>query len=224
MNRISYLAEENVDESILLSAIKLQKALTDFLRISVLWLDVNYTSKIAATAIGSQDVQAEVTTPQRAQGALRTSISDDLYLTVKRQSIESHNEQSLSNVCPYEDHVLHIAKQKQLCQDRLPNTGAGIIDGAAYQRWCTGETSTLWCSGLAGAGKTFAASAVIDDLELRFSGSNVGLAYFYCEFDLRQKHGSACFISAVARQLMARNPSLCAKLSKKPQVLDLKER
>ena len=215
LNKLQGIPVENFDDAIRVQAVKLQTVLTDFLRESIVWLRKHYGTKIFSTAVGLQDLVAAKSTLKTARDNLRTSLSDDLYLTLKWRDLEQRNKEILDCMCTYGDHTFHLGKQSSIHKRRLDNTGTGIVDDPEYMNWHEGKISTLWCSGLAGAGKTFAASAVIDDLELRTS-SSVGLAFYYCQFDRRGKQNSESIgenvLGAITRQLLARNPALIGRV------------
>lgn len=64
----------------------------------------------------------------------------------------------------------------------------------------------------------YSSSAVIDDLELHIRSlklPNVGLAYYYCEFNRQSKQDERGVIAAIIRQLAARKTELVEKYKDK---------
>ncbi|EAU82932.2 ankyrin repeat domain-containing protein 50 [Coprinopsis cinerea okayama7 len=57
--------------------------------------------------------------------------------------------------------VIHNSIQKQ----STPGTGCGFIESYLVSAWFRGETSVIWGTGLAGAGKSVLASKLVDRLE-----------------------------------------------------------
>jgi hypothetical protein len=206
INQLKFLPESEINNVILGRTLDLQTALIDFLRIGLQWLRCKYGSKIVKVAIGIDKVQSSKSLLEEARDALRKSMSDDLYLEYKRKSLEDRTEKELDGVCPHTEYLRHLARQRQqLHVRRLPGTAESIIQDTTYPTWGEGGPSTLWCTGLAGAGKTFAASAVIDNLELYIRGKkNVGLAYFFCTFAQRKDQSRESVLAGVTRQLIAR--------------------
>ena len=88
LERLRLLPTTEIDRNIILHAVKLQTSLTNFLRESIKWLREVYIWKVLSAAAGSEDLRASKAALQEAQMLLRTSISDDLYLSWKRSDIE----------------------------------------------------------------------------------------------------------------------------------------
>ena len=221
LHKLRHIPPDAVDENVLVQAVKLQTAQTDFLTRAVSWLRQNYLTRTSSIAAGLDHVDDAKATLQKARDALRMSITDDLYLTVKWRMIESQERKKLEVVCPHNRHLVHLSKQRDLHDDRIPDTGRSIVEDVAYRDWRDGDLPIIWCSGLGGAGKTYAASAVIDGLE--FHAGDYGLAYFFCEFNRRQEQDDRSILAALTRQLLARKPALCSDLPRNGEILSIKE-
>lgn len=114
----------------------------------------------------------------------------------------------------YDDH------QAEFAQRRHPGTLQWFLDSDAYQKWIhatsdldpdgqTQDFRTLFCPGLAGAGKTILTSAVVQDLTCRFSkgsNSNVGIAYFYCFYNCREQQSTTNLLLVLLEQLLPNRP------------------
>ncbi|KAF4456420.1 purine and uridine phosphorylase [Fusarium albosuccineum] len=110
--------------------------------------------------------------------------------------------------------------QADLVRRRHPGTCRWFLDSEPYQNWIratsdsklegqTRELRTLYCSGPAGAGKTFLASAVIEDLGCRFrqdAASNVGIAYIYCAYDCDEEQSTTNLLLVLLEQLLQSRP------------------
>ncbi|KAF7905376.1 uncharacterized protein EAF01_005897 [Botrytis porri] len=90
---------------------------------------------------------------------------------------------NLSTVSTTAEKVVDISKQVTTISD-----GVG------------GKDRLLWCSGSPGAGKTVLTSAIVDDLESRFSVSNVGIAFIYCNY--AEKVSIAEYLASIIQQLI----------------------
>lgn len=77
-------------------------------------------------------------------------------------------------------HQYHIDTQSWLNIMRLESTCSWFLRHEKYLAWKRGEIATLWCPGLAGAGKSFICSAVVADLQssLQQPGDAVLFLYF----------------------------------------------
>ena len=77
-----------------------------------------------------------------------------------------------------------------------------------YQSWVENPGLALLCQGEPGAGKTVLASAVVQDLEVRFGrNKDVGIAYFYLDSQRReeQKKPGELPLSLVKQLLQCRS-------------------
>lgn len=92
------------------------------------------------------------------------------------------------------------SKQREVLSRRQEGTGEWLFESQEYRNWLDGKHKLLWCSGSPGAGKTVLASAIIDDLETRFSASETGVAFIYCNY--AEKTTVAEYISSIIQQLV----------------------
>lgn len=70
-------------------------------------------------------------------------------------------------------------KRNEVEQRRHPGSGGWLMDDTRYKTWKHTPGSFLWLSGMAGCGKTFLSSAVVDDMQR----SGLRVIYFYFQFD-----------------------------------------
>lgn len=82
---------------------------------------------------------------------------------------------------------------------RHEGTGAWLLLDQRYQTWKAEAGSFLWLSGIAGCGKTFLSSTVIDDL--RDPSSPAHLAYFYFDFNDSRKSTVENLLRSLLHQL-----------------------
>ncbi|KXH49586.1 ankyrin repeat protein [Colletotrichum nymphaeae SA-01] len=70
------------------------------------------------------------------------------------------------------------AQQSDNIERRYGGTGLWLLDCPEFQTWIQTESSTLFCPGLPGAGKTILASVVVEYLHKRFSTDpTIGVAF-----------------------------------------------
>ncbi|KAF2121753.1 hypothetical protein BDV96DRAFT_639840 [Lophiotrema nucula] len=106
------------------------------------------------------------------------------------------------------------AKHRQLSNHHQSGTGAWFIQDPIYMNWkqCSGDRN-LWCSGIPGAGKTFIANVVIN--ELRDSEHNVSrapLIFIYADYKDHSRLTFLDLLSCVSRQLASQD-SLAMKVA-----------
>ncbi|KAJ8059723.1 hypothetical protein OCU04_011368 [Sclerotinia nivalis] len=92
------------------------------------------------------------------------------------------------------------SKQREILSRRHEGTGEWLFESQKYQDWLDGKDRLLWCSGSPGAGKTVLASAIVDNLETKFSASNVGVAFIYCNY--AEKTTIAEYLASIIQQLV----------------------
>ncbi|APA12249.1 hypothetical protein sscle_09g070190 [Sclerotinia sclerotiorum 1980 UF-70] len=92
------------------------------------------------------------------------------------------------------------SKQREILSRRHQGTGEWLFESQKYQNWLDGKDRLLWCSGSPGAGKTVLASAIVDNLETKFSSSNVGVAFIYCNY--AEKTTIAEYLASIVQQLV----------------------
>ncbi|KAL2195387.1 ankyrin repeat-containing domain protein [Corynascus similis CBS 632.67] len=108
-------------------------------------------------------------------------------------------EKILNWLSPTDYAIYHsdIARRRQL------GTGEWLLKLNEFKSWVSGESRTLYCPGVPGAGKTFISSTVIDYLKAQFGGDpKVGLAYIYCNHRRRAEQQANHLLANVLKQLV----------------------
>ncbi|KIN03450.1 hypothetical protein OIDMADRAFT_39755 [Oidiodendron maius Zn] len=108
---------------------------------------------------------------------------------------------------------------------RLPGTGQWLLETPEFTAWRDEEqvSNILWCHGIPGAGKTIISSIVIDHLNDKFAGQNIGAVYAYCDFNNPQSQSAVSMLANLLKQLALSNSSVMAyvtKLYERHTVLD----
>ncbi|KAI9710660.1 MAG: hypothetical protein M1820_002493 [Bogoriella megaspora] len=224
LNKLRMLPEGGLDQSIIMQIVKQQTSLTEFLRESIVWLEHNRAAKLGSATFGIQDLKGAKSELEQSRRTLREMLSDQMFLNAIWNDLKGRNKEKLNAICEDDEHYNHLVRQSQLSGERLENSGTGILLDESYPLWRSGEKCTLWCPGLAGAGKTYCASAIIDDLQLKALDQEIGLAFYYCQFDRRNRQSELNFSGAIIRQLAARKSSLCNQLKIESKVVNLDQR
>ncbi|KAI7537737.1 hypothetical protein KC331_g10764, partial [Hortaea werneckii] len=193
---------------VLLAALHLSTALTSFLGESLVWLDKSALAKFGSVAFTEDRLKGSCADVSKARQDLNEAMQHEAFFMAKQSNLEAQQTNLLAKICPANEHDFHLAKQVLLRDRRLPGTGTLFLDQEPYANFRGGETRLLWCTGLPGAGKTYIASAIIDDLEIYARHRDVGLAYVFFERGREQLQDVNSPIAALTWQLMARKPEL----------------
>ena len=97
------------------------------------------------------------------------------------------------NACSVYDH------EKSWKKARKQGTTNWICDDDGYKLWKQDEvSSTLWCTGILGSGKTVLSANVVEDLKIMPSSV---VAYFFCAHDEAESLQTRTIIGSIARQI-----------------------
>ncbi|KAH7209900.1 hypothetical protein DER44DRAFT_864517 [Fusarium oxysporum] len=94
---------------------------------------------------------------------------------------------------------------------KAPGTCQWFLDSPEYQSWTQQKGQVLFCPGIAGAGKTVLASAIIENLHSRFqSDSSTAIVHIYCRYNRVDRQTFNELRASLLRQL-------CERLSPLPE-------
>ncbi|RKK81842.1 hypothetical protein BFJ69_g3450 [Fusarium oxysporum] len=94
---------------------------------------------------------------------------------------------------------------------KAPGTCQWFLDSPEYQSWTQEKGQVLFCPGIAGAGKTVLASAIIESLHSRFqSDSSTAIVHIYCRYNRVDRQTFNKLRVSLLRQL-------CERLSPLPE-------
>ncbi|KAF5606199.1 uncharacterized protein FSUBG_6216 [Fusarium subglutinans] len=118
---------------------------------------------------------------------------------------------------------------------RHPTTGNWLLSSTELQTWFAKNGSLVWLNGIPGGGKNILAGLVIQEALSR-SSSEVGVAFFFCDYKNTESLIPTKILGAIASQLALQNEEsfehleecfnkLCPSraLSKEPEVADLRD-
>ena len=96
----------------------------------------------------------------------------------------------------------HSVQHNDFINRRQEGTGQWLLDSLEYTSWRSGSTSTLFCPGIPGAGKTMMTAIVVDDLMNRFLvDESVGIAFLYCNYKRQQEQQDVDLLASLLKQL-----------------------
>lgn len=103
-----------------------------------------------------------------------------------------------------------FVRQVDIFSLRVEGTGQWLLESQQFKKWLFDEQrSTLWCSGIPGAGKTVLASIVVDHLQTAFPDGDVGIAFAYLNHQERIQQTPVNIMGSLLKQLVQERPSLC---------------
>jgi hypothetical protein len=99
------------------------------------------------------------------------------------------------------------AQQSDIIQRRQQGTGQWFLDALEVARWHNETNSTLFCSGIPGAGKTMIAAIAVDQLLDLAQNGAYGIAYVYCNYKSKADQNTSSMLAAILKQLARGRPS-----------------
>jgi hypothetical protein len=119
-------------------------AITDFLRISIVYLQTNALKKVGDSLFGKDDVSKGKKdlddVLQRFKDSVQVAAGA---MTLKNQQ-EAENQLVLDSIS-----LLNFEKRhSEINQQRLNGTGLWVLGEPVYKEWWASEKSILWCHGL----------------------------------------------------------------------------
>ncbi|EWZ45839.1 uncharacterized protein FOBCDRAFT_317554 [Fusarium oxysporum Fo47] len=120
----------------------------------------------------------------------------------------SISEQEVLYWLSYEDFGTYQFDERS---KKSPGTCQWFLDSPEYQSWTQEKGQVLFCPGIAGAGKTVLASAIIESLHSRFqSDSSTAIVHIYCRYNRVDRQTFNKLRTSLLRQL-------CERLSPLPE-------
>ncbi|KAL9045203.1 MAG: hypothetical protein Q9214_001725 [Letrouitia sp. 1 TL-2023] len=104
-----------------------------------------------------------------------------------------------------------VKQQHKLNNQTYKGTGEWFLQKPEFQLWVLRKTSTLWCPGIPGAGKTHLATIVYDHLR---NIPDTSTLIVYCGYVDPPDQTRSNFLGALIRQIMQLRPELGDRLRK----------
>ncbi|KAF2175434.1 hypothetical protein K469DRAFT_647119, partial [Zopfia rhizophila CBS 207.26] len=97
------------------------------------------------------------------------------------------------------------AKQRDFFTGCEQGTGEWFLKSDIFEAWIGGDSGTLWCPGVPGAGKTIIMSLVVDYLERNLALDHVGIAYIYFNYKEQSEQTATNLIASLLQQLVRKD-------------------
>ena len=94
-------------------------------------------------------------------------------------------------------------------KQRQAETGLWLLEGEQFTRWKASAASRLWLYGIPGCGKTILSSTIVENLlEHCRDDTNMVTAYFYFDFNDKQKQDPELMLRSLLCQLLQRSSTI----------------
>ncbi|KFY44986.1 hypothetical protein V494_01208 [Pseudogymnoascus sp. VKM F-4513 (FW-928)] len=218
LNSLSSLNFEldNGTDSILVKATNLLVAITDFLRISIQFLQKHFIRRVWDQVTEDQ-VNRAMRSLKDARQNFDLAVQGAASATILRRENEEVTRKALDDMSPLTFNKIH----DEIVRSRLNHSGRWLLEHPTFNNWLYGDALTLWCPDEGGAGKTVLTSIVVDRVGSYLKsqreiqpGKRVGLVYLYCRFQNEAEQTVAQFIPSIIRQLAAQDLSTVSQVKK----------
>ncbi|KAL8949575.1 MAG: hypothetical protein Q9222_004323 [Ikaeria aurantiellina] len=129
------------------------------------------------------------------------------------QKMESFfDEQSIRKIDQWLDPVNFETNHEAAVKLRHQGTGNWFLHGNDFKTWVDDNNSFLWLHAIPGAGKTVLVSSVVEYLKEHVKSTDVGLAYFYCDYKESKKQLPSKLLCTLLSQLARQHKSVFQRL------------
>ncbi|KAF2137259.1 uncharacterized protein K452DRAFT_212880, partial [Aplosporella prunicola CBS 121167] len=110
--------------------------------------------------------------------------------------------------------VDYASKQSEIFKRNQAGTGKWFLESPQFQDFLNGSTSTLFCPGIPGAGKTIMSSLVINELWKRFPAGDRGIAAIYFDYKKPGEQTLESVFAGILKQLVQAQPVIHGSVDK----------
>jgi hypothetical protein len=103
-------------------------------------------------------------------------------------------------------------QQADFIAHRQVDTGLWFLDSPEFNEWLQGQSKTLFCHGIPGAGKTMLAAIAVNHLHNCVETPDMGVAYLYCNYKRQADQNAPDLLAAILKQLVQDRPSMAQPL------------
>ncbi|KAG4441352.1 hypothetical protein IFR05_003166 [Cadophora sp. M221] len=183
-------------------------AISDYLRVSLIFLQSRYIGKVLKVIV-KDDVDEAQKAVDSAIADLDRAVNHETYLLGKRRE----KGEGLKNALRSLSRLRFRDTHDDIWKRRLGETGKWMLSDPQFLQWLDGSIKILWCTGLPGAGKTFVFSTIVDHLMSKESSfrseteQKIGVAYIYCSYNDQRAQTLDALLSSIIQQLISSCPA-----------------
>lgn len=145
----------------------------------------------------AKELRARISTNIGLLNAFNAQLTRDDVVALVRHQEDKERQTILNWVTPID----YAPQQSDFLSCREAGTGQWFLDSTEFQQWLQTD-KTLFCPGIPGAGKTIITAIVIDCLRTKYpKGTNVGVAYIYCNFKRNHDQKLSDLLLSILKQL-----------------------
>lgn len=132
-----------VGDMLIEKATDLLRAITDFLRKSLIYLQTHSVANLGKVVVGSENVPLMDTDLEEAIREFNWTVSQEtLRITSKREEVRQTQE-----LLTWLSTLDFKPKQSDVLGRRLEGTGKWFLEDPQFRRWMDEDITTLWCPG-----------------------------------------------------------------------------
>ncbi|KAB5549983.1 ankyrin repeat-containing domain protein [Coniochaeta sp. 2T2.1] len=105
------------------------------------------------------------------------------------------------------------SQHSDLIARKQPATGTWFLESDAFSTWLRGPSTTLFCPGIPGAGKSVMAAAAVDRLLKNMRSDSVGVAFIYCNYKSHAGATGGSLLATILKQLLLGQTSIPDRIS-----------
>lgn len=198
---------------IILRALGLLIQINNYLRVSMLYLASCYAKKAMTGNILEDKVTSCKAALHNAIRDFNEAVGMEAYFIVWQEADDRRRSKALDELTK----LRYKRVQSDYRQRRTLNTGQWLLNHPKFGQWVNGTQRCLWCPGIAGAGKTFLTSIVVDHVislsqQQKPEDLPIGLAYVYCEYANQRDQSIISILCSMIRQLIESETRLVNQL------------
>lgn len=135
---------------------------------------------------------------------LQSDVVSEAKLEAALQSLQQsqQDQQEYETIKEWLTPIDYSSQQSDLISRCQEGTGNWLLESPQFKAWLHGDTSTLFCPGIPGAGKTMITSIVVDRLSQKYQHDpDVGIAYLYCNYQAQHEQRPIDLLASLLKQL-----------------------
>ncbi|KAF7926563.1 hypothetical protein BELL_0599g00070 [Botrytis elliptica] len=123
---------------------------------------------------------------------------------INRDNYEAYNNSETQNrILEWIDPTSPYLRHETLERLRIgQGIGKWFLESPEFTDWLLENDTTLYCTGIAGSGKTMITSMVIDYLKSDPKYYGIPMAYIFCDYNLRESQTFHDLMASILRQLL----------------------